>query len=204
MIVIIDYGLGNLGSIQKAFNRIGVTTIISNSISEIESAKKLILPGVGHFTKGMQNLKESGFIDVLNRKVIIEKTPILGICLGMQMMTDFSEEGNVEGLGWIKAKTIHFSNINKDSNIKIPHIGWNSLEFDTKNPLFNKIDLNAQFYFVHSYYVQCENHQNSMSRTNYILKYDSSIQNENIYGVQFHPEKSHSTGLQLLKNFAEL
>jgi imidazole glycerol-phosphate synthase subunit HisH len=197
MIVIVNYGMGNLRSVQKAFERINLKVIISSDFHEIKNASHLVLPGVGHFAQGMENLKKLGLVEVLNEAVIKNKKPILGICLGMQLMTKFSDEGNVAGLGWIDAKTEHF---NITSN-KIPHMGWNNLKA-IKNSRFLK-DLNEEdfFYFVHSYKVVCSNSHDVLTVTNYGIDFHSSFEIENIIGVQFHPEKSHQEGLQLLKNF---
>jgi imidazole glycerol-phosphate synthase subunit HisH len=200
MIVVIDYGMGNLRSVQKAFNRIGCNAVISSSETDILNAGKLILPGVGHFKMGMEKLKEAGLVNLLNKKIIEDKIPVLGICLGMQLMTKFSEEGNIEGLGWIDAQTLRFKAENK--NIKIPHMGWNSLSVK-ENILFNGLKNDDTFYFVHSYYVKCNKQENVLSTTNYGIEFHSGISSENITGVQFHPEKSHSKGLLLLKNFID-
>ena len=203
MVTIIDYGLGNLRSVQKAFERLNVKAIITNDIKEIAEAEKLVLPGVGHFVKGMHYLKELKLIDILNTKVMLDKTPILGICLGMQLMTEFSEEGNCEGLGWIEAKTIRF-NYNGNGTghgLKIPHMGWNDIRFVKSTALKNELETSSSFYFVHSYYVNCKDENDRLTRTEYGIEFDSGFQRENITGVQFHPEKSHAAGLKLLKNF---
>ena len=203
MITIIDYGLGNLRSVQKAFERLNVKAIITNDIKEIAEAEKLVLPGVGHFVKGMHYLKELKLIDILNTKVMLDKTPILGICLGMQLMTEFSEEGNCEGLGWIEAKTIRF-NYNGNGTghgLKIPHMGWNDIRFVKSTALKNEFETISSFYFVHSYYVNCKDENDRLTRTEYGIEFDSGFQRENITGVQFHPEKSHAAGLKLLKWF---
>lgn len=203
MIVIIDYGLGNLRSVQKSFERANIKVKISSDINEIEKAKKLVLPGVGHFGKGMDNLKSSGLIDVLNKKVLVDKTPILGICLGMQLMTEYSEESNSKGLGWIEAKTLRFEK-DKTKKFKVPHIGWNSIDIINDNNLLNKIKNESQFYFVHTYYVLCKKEKEIMTKSNYGIEFHSSFRKDNIFGVQFHPEKSFSVGLQMLVNFSKL
>jgi imidazole glycerol-phosphate synthase subunit HisH len=202
MIVIIDYGMGNLRSVQKAFQRLNCPVLISRDINEIEKADKLVLPGVGHFAKGMNNLNEYNLINILNYKVNQAKTPVLGICLGMQLMTSFSEEGNINGLNWIDARTVrfNFSNLPDQSICKIPHMGWNNITV-AKHNLFSSITDSDFFYFVHSYYVKCNNDNDVLFRTNYNIDFDSGFIKDNIIGVQFHPEKSHSSGLKLLKNF---
>ncbi len=200
MIVIVDYGMGNLHSVYKALERLNVKAIVSSSPKDIEKADKLILPGVGHFKKGMENLKSLNLIPILNKKVLEEKTPILGICLGIQLFTKHSEEGNVPGLGWIDAETVKL----KDINLKIPHMGWNSINIKKQNPIFSNINQDEQFYFVHSYHVAPKDKEIVSSTSSYGKEFVSSIRKDNIYGVQFHPEKSHSAGLKILKNFADL
>jgi len=202
MIVIIDYGMGNLRSIYKALNRLEIEAKISGNVEEIEGAAKLILPGVGHFGRGMQNLREIGLIDILSRKVLKEKTPILGICLGMQLFCKSSEEGASEGLGWLNAETVRFD-VQDKSQYKIPHIGWNSLEFRREQPLFSGLQNQDLFYFVHSYHLVCHEEDNVLSSTTYDYPFVSAVQKDNILGTQFHPEKSHKIGLGILKNFAE-
>jgi imidazole glycerol-phosphate synthase subunit HisH len=198
-IVIIDYGMGNLRSVQKALNRINIDAFITSDIEKIISADKLILPGVGQFKNAMKKLNDLGLIDVLNRKVIEEKTPVLGICLGMQLFTNHSEEGDCNGLGYVNATTIKFR-IEK-SNYKIPHIGWNSVSF-IKDCLFDdEIYSKESFYFVHSYHVRCNDESDIIGTTDYGYIFTSAIRKNNIIGVQFHPEKSFSAGLSLLKKF---
>ena len=206
MIVIIDYGMGNLRSVLKAFKRIKVEPIISSKIEDIERADKLVLPGVGHFKRGMENLKTLGLIEALNKTVLKDKVPILGICLGMQLLTKSSEEGDVPGLGWFDAKTIklNFNNHNfKNLKYKIPHMGWDTIMIKKPSPIFYGIEKNALFYFVHSYHVVCDNPKDLLSTTNYGCEFVSAIQKNNMFGMQFHPEKSHKNGLKILKNFVE-
>jgi len=202
MILIVDYGMGNLRSVQKAFERINVNAKISSAVDEILHADKLVLPGLGHFEKGINNLKERKQFDALHKAVIDNKVPILGICLGMQLMTGFSEEGNVPGLGWINAKTKRFSF--SDHAVKIPHMGWNNLEIISEHPLFKHLNSSNFFYFVHSYYVLCENSIDILAETSYNISFVSSFSRNNIHGCQFHPEKSHTAGLTVLKNFTEI
>ena len=202
MIAVINYGMGNLRSVQKAFERIGIPIIITSSVPEIMKADKLVLPGVGHFANGMKNLKEMGLQEALNEKVMVQKVPILGICLGMQLFTGSSEEGNVEGLGWIKASTRKF--VFPDGSLKIPHMGWNSVIVVKESPLLDRCLPEDLFYFVHSYYVDCRNPSDILLKTEYGITFTSSFQSGNIFGTQFHPEKSHRPGLNLLKNFVNL
>jgi len=203
MIVVINYGMGNIRSILKAYERLYIEVICSSKIEDIMQAKKLVLPGVGHFAGGMAKLRKMGLIDALHKKVVIEKTPILGICLGMQLFTERSEEGNVEGLGWVDAQTIKFR-YGENKSRKIPHIGWNSVNVGRDCPLFYEVDTKKLFYFVHSYHVRCKDDANVLATTEYGIEFASSLQKDNILGVQFHPEKSHKNGLKILKNFSDL
>lgn len=202
MIAIVNYGLGNLGSIFNMLRRIGVKSIITSDPEQIKNAEKLILPGVGHFDKGMNELRNSGLKELLDHKVLSEKIPVLGICLGMQLMTIKSEEGTSDGLGWIHAFTKKFRFESKE--YKIPHMGWNTVSVSNKNNLLEDNEEEQRFYFVHSYYVKVTNSGNSILKTNYGLEFDSGIQRDNIYGIQFHPEKSHKFGMNLLKKFSVL
>jgi glutamine amidotransferase len=199
MITIVNYDMGNLGSIQNMLKKIGVKSIITSSSSEILNAEKLLLPGVGHFSRAMENLRTYDLIGALNQKVLQEKTPILGICLGMQLMTSFSEEGECEGLGWIPARTEKFEMFEK-SGLKVPHMGWNEVAFPSNHFLSEGL-VDPRFYFVHSYKVTCESMDHVLCTTNYGVEFHSGIQKDNIIGVQFHPEKSHAFGMRLLENF---
>lgn len=202
MITIIDYGMGNLRSVQKAFERIGISVNISDNIDEIVKAEKLVLPGVGNFERGIDNLKKRGLYDALNDAVIEKEIPIIGICLGMQLMTEFSEEGNCEGFGWIKGKTTKFRF--QENKLKIPHMGWNNLAITKTDSLFMGITSENFFYFVHSYYISCSDESDILAETNFGNKFVSSFQRKNIFGCQFHPEKSHDPGLKVLSNFVKL
>ena len=203
MIVIVDYGMGNLRSILNKLQRMDVKAIISSKVEDIEKAEKLILPGVGSFATGMDNLEKYDLIPILNKKVIKEKKPILGICLGMQLVTKRSEEGNADGLGWIDAETKKFDFGRKNIGLKIPHMGWNSIDIRRDSLLLKDIFINSTFYFVHSYHVCCNGTNSIVATTNYGYDFTSVIQKENIFGTQFHPEKSHKNGIRLLKNFVE-
>ena len=200
---IINYGMGNLHSVFKAFKRLGAEASIIDTIKEIEKFDKLVLPGVGNFITGMLNLKALGFVESIRERVIQNKIPILGICLGMQLLTSWSEEGDVEGLNLINAKTVHFKNLGVSDDLKIPHIGWNNIIKSTPSELLKGCN-NDMVYFVHSYAVVCNDPANVICETNYGVNFHSGIQKDNIYGVQFHPEKSHKSGLQILKNFINL
>jgi glutamine amidotransferase len=203
MVTIIDYGLGNLASIKNMVKKINGESVITSSLEEIAAAQKLILPGVGHFARGMENLDKRGMIPVLNELVLQKKIPILGICLGMQLLTRHSEEGDTEGLGWIDAKTRRF-NFDSTSNLKIPHMGWSDVTFTQKNDLTKDIIEVPRYYFVHSFFVECEKQENVLGTCNYGFDFHASIVKDNIAGFQFHPEKSHKFGMQLLKNYIDL
>jgi glutamine amidotransferase len=203
MVAIIDYGMGNLGSIKRKMDRIGVESIITSNREEIARSNKLILPGVGHFAKAVSEIKSRGLWNMLSDQVIVEKKPILGICLGMQLMAKRSEEGNEEGFGWFDAKVIRFK-VSDKIRFKIPHVGWNTLNYLRGSHLFEKMEQNSEFYFVHSYHIQCNNSIDILTETVYDYTFTSSIQKENIFGVQYHPEKSHDAGELLLRNFVNL
>ena len=201
MIVIVDYNMGNLGSIRNMFLRIEVDALISSNPTVISKAQKLILPGVGAFDTAMSRVNSSGLREILDRKTLVEQTPILGICLGMQLLTRSSEEGKLPGLGWINAETRRFP---ASLNLKVPHMGWNLVIPATKHSLTENLPDEPRFYFVHSYYVQTVNPEDSILKTTYGITFDSAIAHKNICGVQFHPEKSHKYGMMLLSNFARL
>jgi imidazole glycerol-phosphate synthase subunit HisH len=203
-IIIIDYGMGNLHSVFYKVKKLYPDVIISSLKEELETASKIILPGVGHFAAGMKNIKEKKLLEVLNHKVLVEKSPVLGICLGMQLLTDFSEEGNVEGLGWISAKTKRFEK-EKLNGLKIPHMGWNTIAAGNNNKnILQGLNPDDMFYFVHSYYVECENKSDILCSSEYGIGFHSGISKDNIFGFQFHPEKSHDSGLTILKNFISI
>jgi glutamine amidotransferase len=227
MLAIINYGLGNLTSIQNMCRRIGVEAQITHDASLIESADRLILPGVGHFKRGMENLHASGLKQLLDRLVLVEKRPILGICLGAQLMTGHSEEGDTEGLGWVDADTIRF----RDSalnGLKIPHMGWREIDIKGEplpsgeplprgantpgsekslwgeNPLWAGLPSEPRFYFVHSYHFEFRQQQEVTATSLYGYDFACAFRKDNIFGTQFHPEKSHKFGMKLLENFSNI
>jgi imidazole glycerol-phosphate synthase subunit HisH len=202
-IAIIDYGMGNVFSIQKKLNQLACKSIITNKKEDIATASRIILPGVGHFSRAMENLSKLGLIEVLNESVLHNKKPILGICLGMQLMASFSEEGNVKGLNWFDANVRRFD-LKDKVRYKVPHTGWNQIEIAKNSNLMKNLNNDSEFYFVHAYYVECNNSSDILTRTEYEIPFTSAIEKENIVGVQFHPEKSHDYGFQLLKNFISL
>jgi imidazole glycerol-phosphate synthase subunit HisH len=183
--------------------KIGADAQISSDPSLIAESNKLILPGVGAFDAGMKHLTELKLIPILEQKVLKEKIPILGICLGMQLMTKTSEEGQLQGLGWFNATTIRFKFKKSNPNIKVPHMGWNFIKKVNNSPLLTEVDENFRFYFIHSYHVSCAEPAEIVAETNHLYDFVSIIQKDNIFGVQFHPEKSHRFGMKILKNFVE-
>jgi imidazole glycerol-phosphate synthase subunit HisH len=204
-VTIINYGSGNLLSVKNMLKRAGAgDVIISDQAEEITKADKLILPGVGHFEYGMQKLQESGLIPVLEQKVLRDKTPILGICLGAQLMTESSEEGNVNGLGWVRGKTVAFDKTKLPEDYKVPHMGWNEVIENKQTTLFENMPDTPRFYFVHSYHLKMDDPADVWLTAQYGYEFCAAYQHENIYACQFHPEKSHKFGMQLMKNFIEL
>jgi len=204
MIVIVDYGMGNLGSILNMLKKVGAPAAkISSETKDIEQADKLILPGVGAFDTGMKRLRETRLIGLLNEKVLKARTPILGICLGMQLLTKISEEGELPGLGWIDAETVRFRFDPKQSRLKIPHMGWNTINIQREGTLFKDMYAEPRFYFVHSFHVVAHNPEDVLATTEYGYDFVSAIQHGHIMAAQFHPEKSHKFGMKLYKNFVE-
>jgi glutamine amidotransferase len=203
MINIVDIGMGNLGSILNMLKKVKADARISSGQEDIEQADKLILPGVGAFDNAMDNLLKMDLRPILERKVMVDRVPILGICLGMQLFSKRSEEGVLPGLGWIDAETVRFRFPNDQNGLKVPHMGWNTVNLRHDPILFEGLETDARFYFVHSYHLVCANESNIMTTTPYGYDFASSIRSDNIFGTQFHPEKSHRYGMRLLKNFAE-
>jgi len=201
MIVILDYGMGNVGSIVNMLKKLGHKSVVSNDTKTIKEADKLILPGVGSFDAGIENLTKSGLVPLILNHAKVEKKPLLGICLGMQLLGTKSEEGYLSGLSLIPFESKRF-NFDKNENLKTPHMGWNLVEKNTISYLTNNIDVNSRFYFVHSYHAVCSLKENVLLESTYGYKFASAVCSENILGVQFHPEKSHKFGMKILDNFA--
>lgn len=201
MIVIIDYGMGNLGSIANMLRQIGVQALISADPQEIERAERLILAGVGAFDAGMERLTGLGLVPVMERMALEKRVPFLGICLGMQLLTRRSEEGQLPGLGWVEADTLKFDFDKQAGNLRVPHMGWNELQLQASHPLLADLGAEPRFYFVHSYYVSCEHPRDVLATTDYGLPFHSVIGRANLLGTQFHPEKSHRYGKRVLENF---
>ena len=202
-IVIVDYSMGNLNSVRKKLIQLKANVAISSDPEVILNADKLILPGVGHFEKAVEIMHQKGLWDVLNKSVLIDKKPILGICLGMQLMTKFSEEGNVNGFGWIDATVVRF-HVQDTLKFKIPHMGWNHIEIKKESSLMKGLTDQSEFYFVHSYHVKTDDKTIVLNETNYETNFVSAFEKEHVFGVQYHPEKSHDSGKLLLNNFLEI
>jgi imidazole glycerol-phosphate synthase subunit HisH len=202
-VVIVDYGMGNLNSVKKAVDKMKITSVISSDPQDVINGEKIILPGVGHFAKAMFNLKELNLLDTLHEAVLIKKKPILGICLGMQLLAKKSEEGDAEGLGWFDANVVKF-NVSDTMKYKIPQMGWNQISIKKSSPIMNDIPEFSEFYFVHSYHFKTNHQADVLNETEYDYSFPSAVEKDNIFGVQYHPEKSHDVGARLLKNFIEL
>jgi glutamine amidotransferase len=204
MIRILDYGVGNLRAILNIYKHLGIPASLAKNASQLIDADKLILPGVGSFDQAMKLLEASGMRSMLEDLVIKRTVPILGICVGMQMLAESSEEGARSGLGWISGKVLKLKPIKIEDNLLLPHMGWNEVEIIRDSPLFRYIEPINHFYFLHSFYFKCSNTDNEIGLTEYGNKFASAISNSNIYGVQFHPEKSHQFGIDLLRGFSEI
>ncbi len=200
MLTIIDYGVGNLASITNMLKRIGVNSIISNKNEDLFAATKLILPGVGAFDACAEKLKHSSLLSIIEQQVLQNKIPVLGVCVGMQLLLDGSEEGNLSGLGWIKGRNVRFKQDQMPADCKIPHMGWTDVELMKPSRLFEGI-AEPRFYFVHSYHAQLRDSQDGLLTATYGYNFVAAVERENILGVQFHPEKSHRYGMKLFENF---
>jgi glutamine amidotransferase len=201
MIIIVDFGMGNLGSVGNMLTKIGVESQVSSDPTTIACAEKLILPGVGAFDAGIESLERSGLRSVLDDRVLGAGVPTLGICLGMQLMTRGSQEGMRAGLGWIEAEALRFDS--HDGSLKVPHMGWNMAHPVRSAALTESLPEEARFYFVHSFYVRCKDPEDVLLTTTYGGVFHSGFHRNNVWGVQFHPEKSHRFGMQLLGSFAQ-
>ena len=202
MICVIDYGLGNIGSLVNMCRFIGIETVVGSDKETIAKASHLILPGVGTFDKGISNLRVNGLFDIVNEAVIKKKKTILGLCLGAQIMLEYSEEGTLDGFGWVEGDVVKFQ---LPKSLKIPHMGWNGLEDCNDEELFNEMPDNPpRFYFIHSYHFRINNDLNIACRTNYGGNFVSGFRKNNVIGMQFHPEKSHQFGIQFIKNFYKI
>jgi glutamine amidotransferase len=203
VITLIDYGVGNLGSIQNMLKKLGAESAIASDIAAIERATKLFLPGVGAFDAGMGQLNASGLRSALDAAVLGRKVPVAGICLGMQLMTEGSEEGQLPGLGWVPARTVRFVPAAGET-LKVPHMGWSVVSPAKPSPALDFLEGESRFYFVHSYHVACRNRADALLQAQYgSVAFDAAFERGNILGFQFHPEKSHRFGMALLKAFLE-
>jgi glutamine amidotransferase len=204
MITIIDYGVGNISAFENVYKRLNIPTKVAKTAFDLENAEKLILPGVGAFDYAMTQLNNSGMRDKLDGLVLNEHVPVIGICVGMQMMGNKSQEGNLDGLGWINGDILKFDEQLIAQRTKLPHMGWNDVLPFPDEPLFNGLEQGAIFYFLHSFYFNCNKPENSIAKSEYGIQFTSAVKHKNIYGIQFHPEKSHQFGETLLNNFAKL
>lgn len=203
MITIIDYGVGNIFAFQNVYKRLNIPTKIAKTFDDLKDIQKLILPGVGSFDYAMSQLNNSGMRERLDELVLVEKIPVIGICVGMQMMGNSSDEGQLEGLKWIDASVKKFDESKINQRTKLPHMGWNDVK-PVKHKLFEGLEEEAVFYFLHSFYFECNNKQDILAVSDYGISFTSAANHGNVYGIQFHPEKSHHYGEQLLHNFAKL
>lgn len=203
MIVLINYGIGNILSVINMLRKVECMPVVSSENKQIRNASKIILPGVGAFDCGMQRVRKTGLVDSLNEAVVNRNVPVLGICLGMQMMCKSSEEGQLPGFGWIDAEVKRFS-FPAQATLKIPHMGWNTINVTKLNPLIYVNDEEQRYYFVHSYYVVCNQPSDIIATAHHGYDFVAALNHDNIFGVQFHPEKSHRFGMELLKKFVEL
>lgn len=207
MIAIINYGMGNLHSVKRKLDRLNVASYITSEPDDLLKAEKLILPGVGHFGRAMEHLANSGLKEALNEAVLKRNIPILGICLGMQLMAHVSFESEdpngTKGLGWFDAEVIKLQ-VHDSLRYKVPHTGWNSAKIEKQSVILRDIPDNSDFYFVHAFHFKSNDSQDILTKTTYESTFVSAISKENIYGVQFHPEKSHDLGMKLLENFTKI
>jgi glutamine amidotransferase len=204
MITIINYGSGNINAIANIYEKLKVEYCIASTPEQVIGAKKIFLPGVGAFDETMSKLDITGFRKVLDKEVLLNKVPIIGICVGMQILAESSEEGTCKGLGYIKGKVKKIDTVSILQKPKLPHLGWNSIEIVSNNDLFKEIDPIFGFYFLHTFFFECEDQNHVLANTNYGTTFASAINRDNIFGIQFHPEKSHLNGVKLLHNFAKL
>lgn len=204
MIGLINYGSGNINAIANVYKRLNIPYYIINNVDQFDKAEKLILPGVGDFDETMELLENKNYISILNQYVLEKKIPILGVCVGMQVLGNSSEEGTLEGFGWINGQVRKINKEKINQKPYLPHMGWNSIKVLKEHPIFSDINESDGFYFLHNYYFDCANKDNVLCTTNFGQSFATAINRENIYGTQFHPEKSHDNGMMIFKNFANL
>lgn len=203
LLTIVDYGVGNLGSMKNMLKKAGCEALISSRDTDILNADKLILPGVGAFDTCVEKLQQSGLLDVINKKVLEQKVPVLGVCVGMQLLTEGSEEGVLPGLGWVKGRVVKFKQEKLPAGLKVPHMGWTNVTLNKASPLFEDMYEEPRFYFVHSYHAETDDKNDALLLADYGYSFVAAVEHENIIGVQFHPEKSHKFGMKLLSNFVK-
>jgi glutamine amidotransferase len=203
MIVVVDYGMANIGSVLNMFRKVGAAAVASADVATLRSAKKIVLPGVGAFGSAMDCLRRLDLLGPLTELAMERRVPVLGICLGMQLLLESSEEGDVRGLGWIPGRVRRFAFSGEDSRLRIPHMGWNELKLAKESRLFQGVSQPQRFYFVHSYHAQCENAADVLGTASYGYEFAAAVERDNIAGTQFHPEKSHRFGMRLFQAFAE-
>ena len=204
MIAIVDYGLGNIRAFSNTYKRMNIDTQVVTRADELRSASKVILPGVGAFDHAMALLQASGMRETLDELVLRRKVPVLGICVGMQILAEGSDEGQLPGLGWIAGRVRAFKSVPQSAGLPLPHMGWNDVQPIAGLRLFDGLETDARFYFLHSYFFECAQADGTAATAAYGIDFSCAVRSDNVYGVQFHPEKSHHFGAQLLKNFAEL
>jgi len=204
MIALIDYGSGNINAIANIYKRLNIEFEATKDPDRLKKAKKLILPGVGDFDETMELLNNLGVVNALNELVVEKKIPILGVCVGMQILGESSEEGKIKGFGWIKGNVRKIDESLLKTKPHLPHMGWNTVNPVKKDPVFDNVNKKNGFYFLHSYYFDCQNQEDILATSDYGKTFASAIRHENVYGFQFHPEKSHQNGVELFKNFANI
>ncbi len=204
MIAIVDYGVGNIKAFANIYKNFDISFVIAKSAKDLDNVSKVILPGVGSFDHAMKSLINSGMRERLDELVLQENVPVLGVCVGLQMLAKSSDEGSMSGLGWIDGDVKKFDSAKLSKNTPLPHMGWNSMHIEKESPLLKGLNQESRFYFLHSYFIQCVNKEDIVATANYGEDFACVIQNGNIYGIQPHPEKSHQNGITLLKNFGEL
>jgi glutamine amidotransferase len=204
MIALIDYGVGNIRAFTNIYKKLGIPVKIAKNAEDLRGITRIILPGVGAFDHAMEQLERSGMRQRLDELVMQEKVPVIGICVGMQMLAHSSDEGVRPGLGWMDASVKKFDGSKISYSTHLPHMGWNDVKPVKKNELLNGLENESKFYFLHSYYFHCNDTRDTIANTDYGIQFSCAVNKNNIYGVQFHPEKSHQYGIQLLNNFANL
>lgn len=204
MVGIVDYGSGNIYAISNIYKRLNIEHIISNDFNKLKLATHLLLPGVGAFDETMSILNSSGLKTFLDEMVLEKQKPIMGICVGMQLLSEGSEEGDLQGFGWIKGHVRKFDASLLNEKPHLPHLGWNTVEIKKEHSIFKDIDYHKGFYFLHSYYFDCANNDDVLGSTNYGITYASAVNHRNVFGMQFHPEKSHQNGLNIFSNFSKI